>query len=379
MLRYDQSMKLSTLQENLSKSLLIASRLVATRAQLPVLGNVLLSTDSGRLKISATNLETGINLWIGASLEEEGSISVPAKILTEFVSSLPADKVNLEVRENSLFLKCNQFQADFISLPASEFPNVPTRKGKESFLLDSQELVKAVSQAAFAAASDEGRPVLTGVLLTVKDKSLNFAATDGYRLSVKKTPGINAEDLPELEKGLIIPSKALIEVAKIMGNEEKKIGVTLTKESNQVIFSSDDVEVVSRLIEGEFPNLEKIIPQSSTTKVILEKETFLKAVKMAAIFARESANFVKLSFQDKKLSVSANSAQVGNNLSEIEAQIEGEANKIAFNSRYLLDFLGAVSEEQIRFEMTGPLSAGIFRLSDKEDFTHVIMPVRVQE
>ena len=372
-------MKLSTLQENFSRGLATVSRSVAARTQLPALSNVLLATDKGRLKLSATNLETGVNFWLGAKIEEEGAISIPAKILTEFVSSLPAERIELKSREGSLQLNCASYQASFVGLPASEFPSVPTLKSKEVVFFDSQILSQAVSQVAFAAAQDEGRPVLTGVLIMAKNKNLILVSTDGYRLSLKKIKIIKG--LEEFKKGLIIPSRTLSEVARIIGEreQEKKVGLTITPESNQVIFSTAEVEVVSRLIEGEFPEFEKIIPEKGTTKVLLDKEEFIRAVKSAAIFARESANIVRLKIDGSKLKISANAPQIGDNLVEVGAEIEGKKDKIAFNSRYLLDFLNVVEAKQISFEMEGSASPGVFTPVGDASFLHLIMPVRVQE
>lgn len=387
-----KTMKLSVLQENLAKGLGIVSRSVSTKAQLPALSNILLATDKGRLKLSATNLETGINYWLGAKIEKEGTISIPAKILTEFVSSLPSEKIELEIKDNSLNLICSSYSANFVGLPASEFPSVPTLKDKETFSFPSGELLKSISQVAFAAASDEGRPVLTGVLFQIKEDNLVLVATDGYRLSFKqmgKAKGVLA--VKEFKKGLIIPSRTLSEVGKILSDQEqeKGIGLAITPSSNQIIFSTIEAEIVSRLIEGSFPEFEKIIPEKGTTKVILEKGEFIRAVRTASIFARESANIVKFKIsaksgsasggQNSKFKISANAPQVGENLIELEVKQDGENNNIAFNSRYLLDFLNSLDSEQVSFEMTTPLNPGVFRPVGDSSYLHIIMPVRVQE
>lgn len=375
-------MKLVTLQENLNKGLAIASRSVASKAQLPVLNNVLLATDKGRLRLSATNLEIGVNYWIGAKIEEEGAISIPAKILAEFVSTLPAEKIDLEVKENSLFLTCGAFKADFIGLSPSEFPAVPTLKDKETLSFEAKELSEAVGKVVFAAATDESRPQLSGVLVVLKDNTLTLVATDGYRLSLKKMGGLKGiSEIKELQKGLIIPGRALAEIAKIIGDQEskEKVILAITPEANQVIFQAGDGEIVSRLIEGKFPDFEKIMPEKRTTKIIVETEMLLKAVRIASILARDSANLVKFNIGEGKLQISANTAQVGSNVSEIEAKVEGEGNKIAFNSRYLLDFLNSVGEDLVGFEMTSPLNPGVFKPVKDASYLHIIMPVRVQE
>lgn len=375
-------MKLSTLQENLAKGLSTVSRSVASKAQLPVLSNILLTTDKGRLKLSATNLETGINFWIGAKIEKEGTISIPAKILTEFVSSLPAEKVELEVKETTLNLICGSYQASFVGLAASEFPSVPTLKDKETISFSSGDLAKAVSQVAFAAAQDEGRPVLTGVLIITKGDSLVLVATDGYRLSVKKLAGVKGfGEVKEFKKGLIIPSRTLTEVAKVTSeqNQEKGVGLSITPSSNQIIFSTNDAEIVSRLIEGSFPEFEKIIPEKGKTKILVETESLMKAVRIASIFARESANIIRFRIKKSGITISANAPQIGDNVINLEAKVEGEENKIAFNSRYLLDLLNSCDSPSISFEMTSSLNPGVFTPSEDKSFFHIIMPVRIQE
>ena len=375
-------MKVLTLQESLSKGLSLVSRVVSSKAQLPILSNILLATDKGRLKFSATNLETGINYWLGAKIEKEGAISVPAKTLTEFVSLLPPEKVQLEVKDSTLNIVSGSYSANLVGLPASEFPVVPSLKEEKTFSFSPEELLKGISQTIFAASQDEGRPVLTGVLFQLKDEDLILVATDGYRLSFRKMrAGKNLKEVKEFQRGLIIPARVLGELEKIIGGSQQKeeISLAITSSSNQIIFVTPEAEIVSRLIEGSFPEFEKIIPEKWETKVVLEKESFLRAVRTASIFARESANIVKFKIQNSKFKISANAPQVGDNLIELEAKQEGEENSIAFNSRFILDFLNSTQANEISFEMTTPLNPGIFRPVGDSSYFHIIMPVRVQE
>jgi DNA polymerase-3 subunit beta len=375
-------MKVLTLQENLSKGLSLVSRVVSSRVQLPILSNILLSTDRGRLKLSATNLETGINYWLGAKIEKEGAFSVPAKTLTEFISLLPPEKVQLEVKENNLRITSGSYSANLVGLPASEFPIVPSLKEEKIFSFSSEEFLKGISQTIFAASQDEGRPILTGVLFQLKNENLVLVATDGYRLSFRKMRASKSlKEIKEFQKGLIIPSRALAEVEKIISSSQQKeeIGLAIASSSNQIIFATPEAEIVSRLIEGSFPEFEKIIPEKWITKIVLEKESFLRAVRTASIFARESANIVKFKVQKSKLKISANAPQVGDNLIELETKQEGEENSIAFNSRFILDFLNSTEANEISFEMTSPLNPGIFRPGGDSSYFHIIMPVRVQE
>lgn len=372
-------MKASCLQENLNKGLNIVSRVVSSKAQIPVLNNILIASDQNRLKLSAANLETGINFWIGAKIEEEGALTVPARPLVELVTSLPAGKVDLEAAAELLKISAGFYKASLNGLPASEFPPLGVSHKNKPLSFSAAFFGQAISQVAFAAAQDEGRPVLTGVKWVKDKEGLSLAATDGYRLSFKKT-SLEADLLGE---ELIVPARALLEVAHISqekeeGGEEERLSMFFSPGENQVSFSLKDAEIITRLIEGEFPDFSKIIPQGFATKVTLEKEALLKATKIASIFARDSANIVKWQIEKDKVIFSANSPQVGENSSEVEAKVEGEKGEIAFNFRFLLDFLGGVKSEEIIFETSGPLNPGVFRPADDKSFLHIIMPVRVQ-
>ncbi len=369
-------MKIQILQENFNKGLNIAFRSISSKAQLPILANVLLRTDKNRLQISATNLETGITLWLGAKVEEEGEITIPAKILTEIVASLPAGKIDLEVKENSLKISSEGYDASLNGIPAAEFPKLPTYSPDSLFSFPSEKLLEAINQVAFSAATDEGRPVLTGVLFKLQEKRLSLVATDGYRLSLKT---IEMETPVKEAISLLLPAKTLMEVGRIIADEKAQaVQMGFTKEQNQVVFVFADLELFSRVIEGEFPDYTKIIPQSFSTKVALDRESFSRAVKVVSIFARDSANIIKLKIDKNSLQMSANSPQVGENKNSLEAKLEGEESEIAFNYRFVQGFLGAVVSPEVSLEMSGPLNPGIFRAVGEESYLHIIMPVRLQ-
>jgi DNA polymerase-3 subunit beta len=379
-------MKARLLQENLTRGVGIVSRVVAGKAQLPVLANILLKTEQGKIRLSATNLETGINLWLGAKVEKSGKITVPAKVLGELVSSLPQDTAELLVEEDKLRISCGTVRAVLNGISAEEFPAMPSLKGQEkqiAFRLKTEELAQAVKQVAFAAGMDEGRPIFTGVKLEIKGKEMRLAATDGYRLSVMKITGVTGF---KGEKELVVPARALLEMVKMIGQEgeknenekENQVVVAITDEEKQMILAVEGAEVVTRLIEGEFPDFDKIIPTSSKTKIVLEREELLNAVRSASIFARDSANIVKFKLTGDKLIISANAPQVGENEVSLEGKKTGEDGEIAFNCRYLLEMLGAVEADKIEMEISGALSPGLFRLVGQEEFLHIVMPVRVQ-
>ena len=374
-------MKFSILQENLNKGLNTTNRFIASKAQLPILNNILIKTDQGRIKLSATNLEIGINLWLGAKIQKEGEICVPAKILTEYITSLPPQKINLENKKNLLEVNSDSYNANFVSLPSVEFPIIPTLKNKPEISLSLKDLSKSISQVAFASTQDEGRPVLTGVLIKTTKDGLILVATDGYRLSLKEIKGIKGLEKLSKHKEILIPSRALIEVGKIIGEnkEDNDLGMSISKENNQVIFSTPNVEVISRLIEGKFPDFERIIPNKNTTKITIDTESFFQAVKSASIFARESSNIIQFEINNSQMEIISNSPQVGENKIKLEVKTEGKGGKIAFNSRYLLDLLNNLNSELLTFEMSSSLNPGVFKPADDKSYLHIIMPIRVQE
>jgi len=328
-------------------------------------------------------LEMGVNVWVGGKIEKEGEVTIPAKAIGELVAGLPAGKVDLKLEKTSLTVSSSFSKGVFPTIAATDFPKVSGFPKKANLTISLDLFSQSVAQVAFAAATDEGRPVLTGVLLKSEDKGVSLVATDGYRLSVKKLQATSCK----LEANIIVPARILMEVSRTKGSEgdnkkkEKKgaiLEIGLAEKGNQIIFALPDLEFSSRLIEGEFPDFTKIIPTQTTTQIKFDREEFLRAVRIASIFARESANIVKLKTEEGKLKISANSPQVGENESIIEAKVEGEDQEIAFNFRFLLDFLNNVSSDQILLEMTGPLNPGVFKPVGDDSFFHIIMPVRVQ-
>ena len=374
-------MKFTCLKESLAKYLTIVSRNVSTKATLPVLSNIYLQAKDGRIKMAATNLDTGVTVWIGAKVEKEGELTIPAKQFQEFINSLPAEKIEFKAEDQKLYITCGHYSAVIHGIVASEFPPIPTSEEKPTIKIAAKEFLKAVNQVAYAAATDEGRPVLTGVSCLFSDGKLSLAATDGYRLSVKE---LGIGKLEKTPSSLILPAKSLLEAAHIVQDVEgsaEEIAITVTPKSNQVIFSLKEVELVTRLIEGQFPDYQKIIPTSHTTTATIDTEEFLHAVKVASIFARDSANVAKLQFQKDghPIQLMANSAQVGENKTIMDAAVEGEENEIAFNTRYLIDFLGSITDKQVHFEMSGPKKAALFKPIKDETLLHIIMPIRVSE
>ncbi len=367
-------MIVNILQENLLKALVRTGRIVSSKPQLPIVQNVLLMGENGRLKVTATNLEVTETAWVGAKVEKEGGICVSSRLLSEFVLTLPQDTVHMTVQDGSLLVACNGFRATIPGVSAKEFPPVPSVEKKDKSPLEKEMIIDALHRVLFAAATDEGRPLLTGVRIIRREDEVVIAATDGYRLSVKRLKMAQKSPLD-----LIVPARALSEVLKV-GQEEKgaEVLAMTTPEDGQLTFIIGDTEIHTRLIDGEYPNFEKIIPTTHTTRALIDKEKLVRAVKSAAIFARDNANIVRFHIENQTLTVSANTPQIGENAIDLEAKIDGEGGDVAFNSRFLLEFLTNFSEDELLFEMTGSLNPGVFKPVKDDSYVHIIMPVRVQ-
>jgi DNA polymerase-3 subunit beta len=364
------------MQENLARGLSVVSRAVSSRSTLPVLANVLLKTEDAGLKLTATNLEIGITYWVPGKIDEDGATTVPARLLTDLVNSLPAgDKVELEVGAgDTLHLKAGRFQTHIKGIDAEEFPAIQTAGDRPTTRIAQNVLRRALAETAFAAASDEARPILTGVLARFEGDQLTLAAADNYRIAVKTVPILD----PVPETSVVIPARALNELARVLADVDDPVEVVLAASRNQVLFHLDGIDLVSRLIDGQFPNYQQVMPQAHATRAVLDREELLRAVRPAALIAHESANIVKLQIGgdgDQGVTVSAN-AEVGDHVGQVEAAVEGDGTTIAFNARYLNDVLSNVTAEQFAIELNGPLSPGVFKPVGDERYVHVVMPVR---
>lgn len=371
-------MKVTVLQENLVKGVQAVSRVTAAGGQLPILTHIKIKAKREGLYLIGSDLELSVILKVGARVEKVGEVAIPARLLGEYVASLGPGKIEFIQDGDKLKLKSKGGLATLQGMSTAEFPDVP-EKAKTELFSCGEELEEAIGQVGFAAATEESRPVLSGVQLKKDSEKLRVVATDGYRLSIKRL-GVKFSKF----KGIyIVPAKTLSEVVQLLKTgESSEIKVGLTEEGSQMVFSFGEVVLVSRLIEGEFPPFEHILPKKGESSVSLDGEELMTAVRTAAIFARESANIVRWELKSKEVVLTANSPQVGENKSKIEVKVKGKGGKIAFNSRYLMEMLSALEAGKgkgIDFEMSGALAPGLFRIEGDSSFEHVIMPVRVQE
>ena len=369
-------MKLQITQENLVKALSVVSRVVGNRATLPVLANILLTTKLGKLYFSATNLEIGITYVSGVNSKEEGKITIPAKLFLDYVSTLPSGTVELETENNSLKITTTNNKSTINGIAAEEFPSIPTITKGSSINLDAQELKLALSQVVLAASLDDSRPVLGGVYFYQEDEKLVLVATDSYRLAEKKISLVKSDDQEQKSAQLIIPARTAQEVLRAIEEETKQ--VNLVYDSSQVVFKIDTIEIVSRLIDGSFPDYRQLIPEGAQTTIKIETKAFTSITKTASLFARESGGSIIISAHPKTntLDVSSTASQTGSAASEIQAEIKGEEASISVNSRYILDALSVANSEAINFTITGKVTPCLMRPVGSDDYLHLIMPLR---
>jgi DNA polymerase-3 subunit beta len=374
-------MKVSILQENLAQVVAVAGRSTSSaKASLPVLTHILLSTQEGRLLASATNLEVGVKCSVSAKIEEEGSLAVPSRVLQDLVGSLPAGKIDLLVEKGNLKLSAEGVEASIAGIDGSEFPAIPDFSKDGAISIAASLLSTAVNDVSYAAASDESRPVLTGILWRIKEGGMELVATDGYRLA-RKVVTLEGEIR---DWQVVVPARSLAEVAKLVseqasrGENPDEVKVSLNDSENQISFHVGNVALTSRLIDGQYPPFENIIPSEFVVRGVFSRENLLRALRQAAVFARDIGQVVKVATTESSLEISANTAQIGEEKTQLVGEIEGEEIKAAFNSRYLLDVLGHMSANQVSFEIKSSLSPGVLRQVGDESLTTLVMPVKVQ-
>ena len=367
-------MKVSCTQENLAKGLGIVGRSVGIRSTLPVLNNILLKTEKGGLKLSATDLEIGIHTWIGAKVDQEGAITCPARLLLDYINTNNDKKINLGLKGLTLHLESEHYKANIKGIEASEFPLIPEVKKDTEIEILTQDLGRAIAKTIIACALDESRPVLAGVFVHGGGEKLKMVATDSYRLAEQTFP-LTKKISSDIS--LIIPQRTMAEVSRILSDGAEK--VKIYPGENQVEFLIDKTSIVSRLIEGAFPDYEQIIPKTIQTKLQTKAASFANAIKMASLFARESANNIKLKIEKNKIEVLAVSPQVGDNVSDVNGTVSGDKIEIAFNAKFILDVLSVLLAEKINLEFSGPLAPAILRAEKEPNYLYVIMPLRIEE
>jgi len=350
---------------------------------LPITQNILVASEQSRLKLAATNLEIAITCWIGAKVEQEGTITVPARLFIDFVNSLPNDLVEITLPANSRTVEIGsgRFQAHINGIDAQDFPPIPEVSDGMTTNMEAAALREAITQVTFSAATEESRPVLTGIDTEFDGDQLSLAAADGFRLAVHKT---NIGSPVEAKTVVIIPARALNELNRVLGEQEEPVEITINQQKSQLLFRLRNAEIVSQVIQGSFPDYSQVIPQSYNTRAVVDIAEFLRVTKMSSIFARDASGIVRLvitpgaELGPGKLTISAQAEEIGGNVGEIDALVDGEEAKIAFNVKYLSDVLSVLRQSQVALEVTTPSSPGVIRPIGVDNYVYVIMPMFVQ-
>ena len=376
-------MQVTCLRENLSRGLANVSRAVAARATLPVTQNVLLEGDDGQLKLTATNTEISISTWIGAQIEGEGRVTVPARMLTDFVNSLPGQTVDIEFKNEpvGVVVTCDKFNGEINGIASEEFPPIPTVDGGSSVTIPADTFRGALERVVLAAATDDSRPVLTGVKVELSGDTFTLAAADGFRLAVENG---KLDASVDAEVGVIVPAKTLAEVERLLGDGSSSVELSIDGDGRSAKFRLDTSEVVTALVQGTFPDYEKLIPTSWGTKATIDLAGMVQATRAASIFARDGSGIIRVIVNpgdgdaSGAVKVISRAEEVGSNENELDAAVDGDETKVAFNSKFLMDVLNVLSGKEVVLETTTPSSPGVFRSANHEGYTHVVMPMFVQ-
>ncbi|MBU0668160.1 DNA polymerase III subunit beta [Patescibacteria group bacterium] len=368
-------MKLVCSQADLERAINIVSKAITPNTTLPVLNNVLLKAEGKKLHFSATNLEVAVQYFIPADVKSEGSITVPAKLLSSYISLLKDEKVEISVTSgDTIEISSPSSHTKMKGINSNEFPVIPKVEKENTFKVSAAELERAISQTVFAASTNTSRPVLSGVLFDVKKDKLKVVATDSYRLAEKT---ITLKDKTSLEVECIVPARTVMELGKIlvrMGEEQVEVNIS----KNQILFVAGDVQLMSRLIEGKYPPYEKVVPKETKTKLEIMDEALANVVRRVSLFARENNNSIKLSAtNDGKLTISTDETRVGEEKAELTVKITGDNNKIALNAQYLLDVLNYIQSDSVLVEIDDKLSPAVVRPVKEKDYVYIIMPLKI--
>lgn len=376
-------MRVSVLQENLAKGLATVTKAIASRPTLPILNNVLLTASEGRLKLSATNLELGIVARVGAKVDEEGAITVPAKTFQDFVNNLPPERVDLllDARTQTLRISCGSTISNIKGMSADDYPPVPEGDADTGLAIPAHEFHEMIGHTVFAAAKEDNRPILTGLSAKFDGTTLTLAAADGYRVALRSTE----LDTPVDEAmSLIIPAKTLSEVARIISPDDTMVYISIPPGRSQIMFHLNQVDINSQLIDGTYPNIEQIIPKSHKTTTIVHTQELLRACKRAQIFARDASNTTRMKIEPGEstlvpglVTIASVSQEKGDNEGKLDATVSGPGLEISFNVEYLLQVLAVVKEDQVVIETNESNSPCVVRPVNRNDFTNVIMPMSI--
>ena len=367
-------MKFSCTQENLNQGLNVVSHIAHRSASLPILNNVLIKIEEKTISLIATNLEIGVSYSLRGKAEVDGLVTVPARLFTDYVNLLPKEKINIAVENDILNVACSNYQTKINAQPASDFPLLPTLEKKTPLTVSVDELISGLKEALFAVSHSETRPEITGVLFKITPRELIIVATDSYRLAERK---INLSKSLDEEREIIVPARTVQELLRILGGlggEVEEILIYLTE--NQILFTCGQIELISRVIEGKYPDYQQIIPKGVDTKIIVNTDELMRVIKAASLFSKTGINDVNLECSDGELVVSSASSQAGENMVKLPVEIEGEKNSIVLNFRYFLDGLQNMDTKEVELEIVDKNTPCLLKPKGKKDYLYIVMPIK---
>ncbi len=365
-------MKLTCTKENLKKGLYVVSRVVGVGNPLQVLNNILVKTDNGRVKLSSTNLEIGVNTWIGGIIEEEGSLTVPARLINEYISNLPTDKVVITTQDTNLNLISENYNTNIKGLSADDFPLIP-QVGDEAYAkIDSSELRDALSETIWSAANNETQPEISGIYMNFEETKLRIAATDRYRLAERVAI---LKDPVKTAREAIIPARTINELHKILSTGKGEVEIFFSE--SQVLFKFEETELISRLIDGNYPPYKEIVPKAFNTDITVGRDDLIHALKAAALFASDSFNIQMQAIPGEGLKVMASSAAAGENMTTVKAEVHGSENSAIFNYRYILDCLNNLKEQQVVLKLINDASPAMLVPHGRDNYFYIVMPIKI--
>lgn len=367
-------MEILTLQENFKKGLNIVQNIIGKNLTLPILNNILLTTEKNRLKLVSTDLEIAITHWISCKIKKQGEITVPAKLFSGFINNLPDKKIEIKTKDNFLQIKCENFKSSIKGIDAKEFPIIPKIKGELIFKIEALKLKQALSQIVNFTSLSDIRPEISGILINIDSKEIKFVATDSFRLGEKTLK----KDKEGMKKAIIIPLRTAQELIRVLSDQDKEELIEILVEQNQILVKTSDTQLVSRLIEGTYPNYEQLISKQFETTLILDRNEFLNAVKITSLFSSK-INDLRLKIIPKKnlIEVFAQDVEVGENISQLKGEIKGKEMEIIFNYKYLLDGLNNILSDKIMLGLNSEASPGILKPVGDPSFIYVIMPIKL--
>jgi DNA polymerase-3 subunit beta len=366
-------MKLICTKDNLKKGLFVVSRVVGSGNPLQVLNNILIKTDHGRIKLSSTNLEIGVNTWVGGKIENEGALTVPARLINEYINNLPTEKVTLEsVEGNNLRLESENYHTSVKGLSSEDFPLIPQVTEEPFAKIDGEEFREALSETLWAASANETQPEISGVFIAFEDDKARIAATDRYRLAERI---VGLKGVVKGSKEVIVPARTISELYKILSIGEGEVEIYFSE--SQVLFKFDDTELISRLIDGQYPDYRQIIPKEFKTEVEVERQELIHALKAASLFVPDSNNVTVEVKPAEGITVTASSMAAGENTTQIKAKVTGIENTAVFNFRYLLDCLNNLTEPNVKFKMINDASPAAVVPLKRDNYVYIVMPIKL--